>query len=50
MVKHRRDNDENGYWPKPIPKENYEGGGEGKHGTGQQEEQEEQEDDRDDDK
>lgn len=50
MVKHRRDNDEDGYWPKPIPKENYEGEAGGKHGTGQQEDQEDDRDDDNDDK
>lgn len=38
MGRHSQDNDEDGYWPKPVPEEDR-GEDDGKHSTGQQQDE-----------
>jgi hypothetical protein len=44
MGKHRQDNDEDGYWPKPVPKEDRSDDS-GKHDAGEQDQDDDKQDD-----
>ena len=44
MGKHSRDNDEDGHWPKPVPKEDR--SDDGKHDTGMQDDDKQDDDEK----